>query len=216
MAGWKRVFGRFGWAMLIGLWLVSVVGGLGAVARYSNTAGAAAAAPGTWPGRSRIARHMSGSTLVMIAHPRCTCTRASLAELAEIMARSGDRARAYVVFVKPGRLEGRDAADLLDRAAAIPGVTIVRDDEGAEAAAFGAETSGQIFLYDRSGRLRFSGGTTPSRGHAGENAGRAAILALLNDQQVQLAAAPVFGCSLYGAGDRPGPDAPDLHDARDH
>ena len=36
---------------------------------------------------------------------------------------------------------------------------------------FGAETSGQTLLYDRDGRLLFSGGTTGSRGHDGDNAG---------------------------------------------
>ena len=41
-------------------------------------------------------------TLVMLAHPRCTCTRASLAELAELMARVTQRPKAYVVFIKPG------------------------------------------------------------------------------------------------------------------
>lgn len=207
---------RVGWAMVIALWLAAVLGGLAALARYSNTAGTAAAAPAEWPAESRMARNATGATLVMIAHPRCTCTRASLSELAEILARSRHKPRAYVVFVRPGQLpDGWESGELWSRAARIPGTIVVRDETGAEAAAFGAATSGQIFLYDSSGRLQFSGGTTPSRGHAGENLGRSAILALLNDEPAADAGAPVFGCSLFGAADDPMPHA-HLSDVHQH
>ncbi len=57
---------------------------------------------------------------------------------------------------------------------------MLRDDDGAEAKRFGAETSGQTLLYDERGTLAFSGGITGSRGHAGDNAGRASLLALIN------------------------------------
>jgi len=198
----KFVRGRWLWAMFGALWLVAVIAGLVAVARYDNTAAAAAVAPGHWPERSQVVRDPSGPTLVMLAHPRCTCTRASLAELAEIMARATHRPRAYVVFVKAkGLVDGWETTDLLQRATRIPDVTIVRDDQGIEAGLFGAETSGQIFLYDREGELLFSGGTTGSRGHTGDNAGRASILALLNHADAHQASAPVFGCSLFSSGD---------------
>ena len=57
---------------------------------------------------------------------------------------------------------------------------MLRDDDGAEARRFGAETSGQTLLYDEHGALLFSGGITGARGHAGDNAGRASLVALLN------------------------------------
>ena len=55
-------------------------------------------------------------TLVMLAHPRCTCTRASVGELAELMARAPRRPKAYVVFIKPGRSApgGWERTDLWD------------------------------------------------------------------------------------------------------
>jgi len=149
----------------------------------------------------------------MIAHPLCTCTRASLSELAEILARAEHRPRAYVVFVMPPHLPaGSDLSDLHNRAERIPGLTIVRDDDGLEAKVFGARTSGQVFLYGAAGQLLFSGGATGSRGHAGDNAGRAVILALLNDHESRRANTPVFGCSLLSAGDEDNSGQPAEHD----
>jgi hypothetical protein len=155
-----------------------------------------------------MARDTTRPTLVMLAHPRCFCTRASLAELGELMARARQRPKAYVVFIKPGGV-GKDweNTDLWQIASRIPDVTIVRDDNGFETQRFGAETSGQTLLYDASGRLIFGGGTTGSRGHPGDNLGRATILALLNREPAPFnphgaAASPVFGCPLFAGDDR--------------
>jgi hypothetical protein len=141
----------------------------------------------------------------MLAHPRCTCTRASVGELAELMARAPQRPRAYIVFVKPGRVGSSpdwERTDLWERASHIPDLAIARDDDGHEAALFRAETSGQTFLYAPDGTLLFSGGTTGARGHPGDNAGRATLLALLRQEQPARRATPVFGCSLFAPGDR--------------
>jgi hypothetical protein len=92
---------------------------------------------------------------------------------------------------------------LWDAASAIPGVTALRDEDGREASVFRAETSGQTFLYAPDGHLLFSGGTTGARGHAGDNAGRATILALLTNGTADRHGTPVFGCSLFAPADRP-------------
>ena len=76
----------------------------------------------------------------------------------------------------------------------------VRDDGGAEARAFGVETSGQTLLYDAAGKLRFNGGITGSRGHAGDNAGRKALVALIGETAPDRNGASVFGCPLFAAG----------------
>jgi hypothetical protein len=186
------------WTALGLLWLSAVVTGLAFLAAYSNGAGAAARAPVAWPADSRIVRDPSRPTLVMLAHPRCSCTRASVGELAELMARAQQRPRTYVVFIKPGGVGGEwEKTDLWRSAERIPDVTVLRDDDGLEALRFGAETSGQTFLYDTAGRLLFSGGATGSRGHPGDNAGRASLLALLNREGRRLSATPVFGCPLF-------------------
>jgi hypothetical protein len=192
------------WSALAAAWLCLVVGGLVVVARYDNGAGRGASAHGHWPAQSRLVRDRVSPTLVLIAHPRCSCTRASLTELAEIMARTRNQARAYVVFAKPGRLSGdSEATALWAQASTIPHVSLVHDDDGREAAAFGAATSGQVFVYSTAGDLLFSGGTTPSRGHAGDNAGRRTIVALIRHEQPEQRTTPVFGCALLGPADQP-------------
>jgi hypothetical protein len=199
------------WAALAALWLTGVAAGLASLAAYDNSPGVAARAPGRWPAASRLTLDPTRPTLVMLAHPRCTCTRASVGELAELIARTPRRPRTYVVFVKPGRVGsaiGWEKTDLWERAAAIPDVTVARDDDGHEAAQFGAETSGQTFLYAPDGQLLFSGGTTGARGHPGDNAGRATLLAMLRQDIQGRRTTKVFGCSLFAPGDR----AADQHD----
>ena len=133
----------------------------------------------------------------MLAHPHCPCTAASVGELAQIMARLQGKVAAYVLFVKP-KEAGRDWDDtsLRRSAEAIPGVNVVFDPDGVEARRFGAETSGHTLLFAADGRLLFSGGITASRGHAGDNAGERAIVALVNNQTPARTQTLVFGCSL--------------------
>src|SRR5258705_11441664 len=85
-------------------------------------------------------------------------------------------------------------------AASIPGVTLVRDDDGREAQRFGSATSGQTLLYDGDGALRFNGGITGSRAHAGDNAGRRSLVALLGGERAERAVTSVFGCPLFESG----------------
>jgi hypothetical protein len=136
----------------------------------------------------------------MFAHPRCTCTRASLSELTQLMERGRDRMQAAVVFMVPrGASEDWTKTDLWASAARIPGVTVLRD-AGEEAARFGAATSGSVVLYGADGSLLFHGGITPSRGHEGDSFGRERILAFLTTGKADRADAPVFGCALQDDG----------------
>src|SRR5206468_5995539 len=90
--------------------------------------------------------------------------------------------------------------DLFDAAAAMPGVEVHIDDGGKEARRFGSATSGMALLYDASGRLVFNGGITSARGHAGDNAGSAAIIAALQGDAAVRNQAMVFGCQLSELG----------------
>jgi glyoxylase-like metal-dependent hydrolase (beta-lactamase superfamily II) len=113
------------------------------------------------------------------------------------MAHAMGKVNAFVLFVKPpGADADWDDTDLRRSAAAIPGVTVLTDENGIEAVRFGGETSGHTMVFDRNGTLIFSGGITASRGHAGSNAGESAVLAALNNQPFERARTPVFGCSL--------------------
>jgi hypothetical protein len=183
------------------LWLFAISTGVGILWDYESTPGAAAAAPGRWPVDSRIKRATDGATLIMLAHPHCPCTRASVGELARLMTQARGRVTAYVLFVKPVDFSaGWEQTDLLTSAAAIPGVSVVRDDDGVEAARFHAATSGQTMLYDAEGKLLFSGGITGARGHAGDNAGRTAVVSILTTDEAEQRETPVYGCPLFARG----------------
>ncbi len=180
-------------------WLAAIAVGARGLLNYESAPGAVAAVPQTWPA-SQVALASDRSTLVMLAHPHCPCTRASVGELAQVMARIQGKANAYVLFAKPAG-SGADWEDtgLRRSAAAIPGVTVLSDPDGAEARRFGAETSGHTLLFASDGRLLFTGGITPSRGHAGDNAGASAIVAAAHAGTPARDETFVFGCSLPAA-----------------
>src|SRR5918911_4341156 len=138
------------------LWLFAVSIGLWLLWGYENTPGVGAEPPRQWPADSRIQRATDRATLVMLAHPHCPCTRASIGELARLMTQAQGRVTAYVLFIKPSGSPGDwEKTDLWASAAAIPGVSVVADDEGVEARRFHALTSGQTVLYDTEGKLLF-------------------------------------------------------------
>jgi hypothetical protein len=201
-AGGRAAFapGRWAWAAAFTAWTAAVALGFGLLQRYKSTPGEQERPPARWPRESRIALDSRRATLVMFAHPRCPCTSASLSELARLLATSGDAVRAHVVVLRPGDVgEDWDRAALWGRAAAIPGVAVVRDDDGAEAERFHAFTSGLVVLYSARGERLFSGGITASRGHEGDSFGRRRILALLEGRPADKDESPVFGCALRSA-----------------
>lgn len=178
-------------------WLVLVCAGLGWLLTYENTPGEVALPSAQWPSKSQLLPSAEHATLVMLAHPHCPCTRASIGVLSAIMAHSQGRLTAYVLFLKPeGVSVNWEKTDLWHDAAEIPGVTPLVDEGGREAALFESLTSGQTLLYDQKGRLLFKGGITASRGHSGDNAGRSAIISIVNTGSSEQDTTPVFGCPL--------------------
>lgn len=168
------------------------------ILQYENSPGRIGNVPAAWPAASRIHLAEDRLTLVMLAHPRCPCTRASIGELARLAAQVQNKISAYVLFVTPTG-SGHDWQDNALRlsAAKIPGVTVLSDTDGVEAQLFGAETSGHTLVFNVAGQLLFSGGITESRGHAGDNAGENAILTLVRNNAVERNRTFVFGCSLF-------------------
>jgi hypothetical protein len=178
-------------------WAVAVGVGLCVVLNYETAAGSVGAVPQTWPRASAIHPSKERMTLVMLAHPRCPCTRATIGELAQIMAEAQGKVDAYVLFFRPKEAGADwDQTDLRRSAAAIPGVTVKSDIEGAEARRFGGETSGHTLLFAQDGKLLFSGGITESRGHSGGNNGESAITAYIAHQPTDNHGTPVFGCQI--------------------
>src|SRR5690349_12240576 len=68
------------------VWLSTVVAVMVLLIEYSNSPGNSGAPPIHWPTHSQIAFDAKRPTLVMFAHPRCPCTRASVGELELLMA----------------------------------------------------------------------------------------------------------------------------------
>jgi hypothetical protein len=182
--------------LLVGAWLVAVAAGAWGVGAYAGRPGASGNAPSRWPASRLVEPSRRGLTLVLFVHPRCPCTRATIAELARLMARCQGSLAAMVLFFRPADSSPWERTSLWEQAAAIPGVSVAWDDGGEEAARFGARTSGQAFVYDVAGALRFSGGITAARGHEGDNPGRDAVVALAIGDAPARATTPVFGCPL--------------------
>ena len=184
--------------VLLGIaWAGTAVFGGHALLKYENSPGKVGQVTSAWPADSKVQLATDRPTLVMAAHPQCPCTRASMAELAQLMAHVQGKVQAYVLFYSP-RDSGADwqNTDLRRTAAQIPGVTVLSDVDGAEAQRLGAETSGHTFLFDPSGRLLFNGGITTSRGHSGDNVGESAIVSLIDNRTSARTKTFVFGCSL--------------------
>lgn len=187
----------------LAVWLVLLAGGMAQLWSYENAAGAPAQAPSQWPVSSHVIRTAGLPALVILMHPHCPCSRATVDELSKLMTHCQGKLSATVVMIQPtGTPTGWERTDLWSSAAAIPGVTLMSDPGGAETRRFGALTSGQALLYSADGQLLFSGGITESRGHSGDNQGRSLIEALvlheLKQPIARIPTTPVYGCPLCG------------------
>jgi hypothetical protein len=190
-------------ALGVGLtaWLVGVVGTMALVWRYKLTPGDPPAAPEQWPAASAIHRDATRATVVMITHPQCPCTRASITELDRLAHALGDRARIHVVLVRPdGTSEGFEDGAIKTRASTIPNTTVIVDAGGREADRFGAVVSGSTVVYAPDGRLLFRGGITAARGHEGKSPAFDRIVALVSGAAADRGEAPAFGCAVKDPG----------------
>ena len=178
------------------------MGGFWALTDYSFQSSGLERVGASWPTDIGMRPATDRPTLVMLAHPECPCTRASLEELAVIRARAGDRLDLRVLFVEVAGAETRSATWRL--AERIPGAQVAADPGGRAVERFGAVSSGTVVVYSPSGRLLFSGGVTARRGHAGDNMGRAAVLAIARGRKPAVSRAPGFGCALRDGRRGPG------------
>lgn len=184
-------------------WLCVIGVGVSILWSFENTAGVAAMAPARWPAASRLPPPLERSALVVFLHPQCSCSRATVAELARLMARVRGNVDVHVlVLAEIGMGDAWSKSDLWHAAAAIPGVHMVLDGSGVEARHFGTVTSGEALLYDAAGRLQFAGGITRSRGHEGDNAGRGSLESLLRAGRASTTSTSVFGCPLFSPAGR--------------
>lgn len=193
------------------LWGGLVVAGFALFMREeTRPAPSGTAALSAWPAEAPLALVPGRINLVLFAHPRCPCTRASLAEAAEAVARAGGPGRVAltVLFSVPAEEPAPWIGSPLWRAAAgMPGARVASDPDGRLAARFGATASGHVLFFDPAGRLRYSGGLTAARGREGDNAGLDAVSALARGASAAPTSPlsrPVYGCALVGPAPAPG------------
>jgi hypothetical protein len=189
-------------AILVAAWASAIAFGAARLWRFDGTAGAAARPPLEMPPAALVPGKTALPKLVLLIHPKCPCSRATIGELARLMAQCNGKLLVTVLMLRPeNAVAGWEKTDLWRDAAAIPGVKVVADEGGEQARRFGAVTSGQALLYGADGRLLFSGGITESRGHSGDNAGRDVILGLVLGSQrpdaTRTLSTPVYGCPLF-------------------
>lgn len=177
-------------------WLAALTGLTIQVWRYKAQPGAQADAPPSWPTTSRVVRDPGRITALLFAHPKCPCTAASLAEFRRLMA-AKERVAGRVLFVVPaGSDESWRDNGAWASARSIPGVEVLEDPDGVEAARFGALTSGHVVAYDANGLLVLSGGITTARGHVGEHPFVTRTILGPASADGRASSTPVFGCAL--------------------
>ncbi len=191
------------------LWAAGILFGTRYVNRYSNTPGESAPPVERWPTDTALHIALKEQTLLVAIHPQCPCSAASIAELSRVIAQSGQHPLIYALVYQPlGRPSSWRDTPVVRAASDIPGLRIVVDPNGSDIARFHARTSGEVLLYDASGRLRFQGGVTARRGHPGESKGADVLAALLRGADLSFTQTSTFGCSLR--------HAPEATEATDH
>jgi hypothetical protein len=179
-------------------WAVLVVAALGGLAAYSFAPGPQSAPPPRGQFQPSDASNDDRFELVMAVHPKCPCTRASVGELARLVARFPDQLRCTVLAYRPANADADwDETVLIQSARQQPHTTVVFDDEGKHVRELGMSTSGSVILYSPAGKPEYWGGITMARGHAGDSIGSDAIHAILTGRTPDRRTAPVFGCAIY-------------------
>ncbi len=179
------------------LWAAGLAWGFYKVYRYEFTPSPTNVSLKHWPLSSGINYDPKKFNLVMTIHPKCPCTRASVAELEELLTKTDNRLKLLVLFYKPkGYSEDWYETDTFASIKRIPHAEIIIDEDGQLSKIFEATTSGQTFLFDKKGNLLFSGGITLSRGHMGDNLGKETIISLVKGGKSLTSQTPTFGCPL--------------------
>jgi hypothetical protein len=186
IAGWATAIGACWWKL--------------AAYEFRLDAGPTAAVLAHWPSDTNLSRSAGRPAVLFFMHPKCPCTRASIAELERLLVLD-QRGRhspqlTVVVTVPANAAEDWLTTETVERARALANASIVIDRGGAEARRFGVATSGSVMWFDVKGRRLYAGGITASRGHEGDNAGRDALVGLLRGSREPAFGVPALGCRL--------------------
>jgi hypothetical protein len=144
------------------LWAVAIIAGLHELTVYSNTSSEVRPQPAEWPQDTTVPRAGDRPTMVLALHPRCVCSRATLEELAVLLARVSTPPDVEILLYQPDTAADSWAqTHLAIRARSLPFVTVRADRKGRESERFGTPLPG-IPLY----MLRTDGSFSAEASHA--------------------------------------------------
>ena len=194
----KKLKGMIATSIPFLVWVLFIFGGTYKLLMYEYTPGKENNFSAYWPATSELQLSNKPYTLVMVVHPKCGCSKASLGELSKLVARFPNVLDVKILFIEP-KDAGPDWMLSENWAAAneIAGAEVHPDTEGTLAQAFKVKTSGITLLYNREGGLLFHGGITASRGHWGDNTGSQAIGEIISKGSSATSTTAVFGCNLF-------------------
>jgi hypothetical protein len=199
----KRLLFVAAFVLASAIWVITVGAAVRSIRAFESTPGRAADAPARWPASATVPRQPGTWTLVMLIHPHCSCSRASISELAAVVEMVPHGTRTYVLSYQPHEFGPQwSHTDVWSAAQRLSRVRVITDVDGKEARRFGGYTSGQTFLFDPDGNRRFSGGITLLRGHAGLNSGRSDVIRIANGGSGP-GTHPVFGCAITTSKEAP-------------
>jgi hypothetical protein len=116
---------RLFWLLGGGLWVLLLAGGWHALLRHEFTPGPGDGGPEHWPAQTALVRDPARMTLVLFALRNCPCTRATLGELEEILARAAEQVNVQIVLVSPEETsDDRVGAGIEALAESLPGVRV--------------------------------------------------------------------------------------------
>ena len=186
---------------LCALWLAACFVGSYLAMGYEFTPGRLGSRQSLWPEATALTRMPGRITAVAFLHPRCVCTRATVAHLVRVL--KGQRGADLLVsaFVPPTSFDQtawQEVEYVKTLRAELPGTRVFFDRGGSEARRFGAFTSGTILVYDGVGKEIFRGGITDRRGGERDNPGLRQFGFVLTNGRPAISggATPVFGCPL--------------------
>ena len=180
------------------IWGLLIVTGTYQLLTYEYAPGSDTNFPITWPNKKEVNLATSGFTIVMVVHPKCSCSEASIGELSKLVARFPNILHAKILFVISLNADQNwKESDNWIAANEIPGAEVKYDIDGKLTKIFNLKTSGSTLLYNSKGELLFSGGITASRGHWGDNTGTQAISDIITKGSSDAKATAVFGCKVF-------------------
>lgn len=186
------------------LWLGGISAGSLTMWNHQFSQGPSNQAPIALPAAlDALAEDAKPLTLFMAIHPGCPCTGASLEQVDRLIARNPDSIQLVGLVRDSGEsTESTSDSKLHEesywkRLESMPNARPFADKDGSLANLLGTHVSGATIAYDETGSLRFQGGMTASRGHAGPSRSMDELESIARQlAPPELCSTPTFGCSL--------------------